>query len=333
MTKIKKISIIGDGGWGTALAVHLSRKGYRVVLWGAFPEYVAKVAKTRLNEKFLPGVKIPSDVMLTSDLAQAVEPADLIVFAVPSQFAHRVIERMKDFSWSKKIFLSVTKGFDTDRLWRISEMVEHLLGPSVRFAVLSGPTIAREMANGIPTTAVVACKNLKTAQAIQNVFHSEGFRIYASSDVAGLEIGGSIKNVIALACGICDGLGFGTNTKAAIVTRGLFEISRLGKIYGAKPQTFAGLSGLGDLITTCFNETSRNRSVGQMLGEGRTLKQILSGMSMVAEGVETVKAAHRLARKHKIEMPITEEIFKILYKRKSASKAVKDLMSRKAKAE
>ena len=331
--KIKTIGIIGDGGWGTTLAIHLGRQGREVVLWGVSPQYVQQTAKTRINEKFLPGIRIPRNVELTSDLNQVVENSDLIVFAVPSQFAFSVITKMKGFDWKNKTFLSVTKGFDTKNLWRISEIVRNVLGSKTTFAVLSGPTIAKEVAKGIPTMAVVACRNLKTAQMIQGVFHSETFRIYSSTDIAGLEIGGSVKNVIALACGICDGLGFGTNAKAAILTRGLSEIARLGKIYGAKEQTFSGLSGLGDLITTCFNESSRNRSVGQELGQGRSLKEILAKMHMVAEGVETTKAIHALARKHKIDMPITEEVYKILYKNKSASKAVKDLMGRKAKVE
>lgn len=330
---IKTIGIIGNGGWGTTLAIHLSRQGYGVTLWGAFEDDIQKISKTRINDKFLPGIKIPKNVILTSDLARAVESSDLVVFAVPSQYALNVIKKLKAFDWKDKIFLSVTKGFDTRNLWRISEIVRNVLGSKTTFAVLSGPTIAREVALKSPTMAVVASRNTKAAEAIQNIFHSETFRIYTSSDVAGLEIGGSVKNVIALACGICDGLGFGTNAKAAILTRGLSEIARLGKIYGAKAQTFSGLSGLGDLITTCFNESSRNRSVGQGLGQGRSLKQILSKMHMVAEGVETVKAVHGLARKHKIAMPIAEEVYKILYKNKSASKAVKDLMGRKAKVE
>jgi len=333
VNKIKTIGIIGNGGWGTTLAIHLSRQGYSSTLWGAFEDDIKKISRTRINEKFLPGIKIPKHVRLTSGLKQAVEDSDLIVFAVPSQFTASVITKMKAFDWTNKIFVSVTKGFDTQHLWRISEIVRNILGPEVTFAVLSGPTIAREVALKSPTMAVVASHKKKAAEAIQKVFHSETFRIYTSSDVAGLEIGGSVKNVIALACGICDGLGFGTNAKAAILTRGLSEIARLGKIYGAKEQTFSGLSGLGDLITTCFNESSRNRSVGQKLGQGRSLKQILAKMHMVAEGVETVKAVHGLARKHKISMPITEEVYKILYKNKSASKAVKDLMGRKAKIE
>lgn len=330
---IKTIGIIGNGGWGTTLAIHLSRKRYGVTLWGAFEDDIQKISKTRINDKFLPGIRIPKNVRVTSDLKQTLQESDLIVFAVPSQFAASVIAKMKGFDWKNKTFVSVTKGFDTQHLWRMSEIVRNILGPNVSFAVLSGPTIAGEMAAGIPTTAVAACRNLKTAQMIQSVFHSETFRIYTSTDVAGLEIGGSVKNVIALACGICDGLGLGTNAKAAILTRGLSEIARLGKIYGAKEQTFSGLSGLGDLITTCFNESSRNRSVGQKLGQGRSLKEILAKMHMVAEGVETTKAIHALARKHKIDMPITEEVYKILYKKKSASKAVKDLMGRKAKVE
>lgn len=329
-----KIGVIGDGGWGTTLAIHLAQKKYPVLLWGAFPEYVREVARTRINEKFLPGIKIPSNVFLSEDLAQTLRESDLIVFAVPSKYTGSVLASIKKLKidFSKKIFLSVTKGIDTTYLLRISQLVEKFLG-NVPFAVLSGPTIAMEVAKGIPSSAVIACRNQKTASKLQSIFNSDTFRIYTNNDVAGVEIGGSIKNIIAIACGVCDGLGYGTNTKAALLTRGLAEMARLGKRLGAKAETFAGLSGLGDLVTTCFNERSRNRTVGEQLGQGKAIKSILSSTEMVAEGVETVHATYHLSRKLGVSMPITEEIYKIIYARKKASRAVSDLMRRKVKAE
>ncbi len=333
MPKTKhSISIIGDGGWGTTLAIYLAKKEYRVKLWGAFPEYTAQVHETRINRKFLPGVEIPASVKITSDLNLAVNESDILVLAVPSQFLRSVLKKMKSYNLKNKIILSVVKGIETKTLLRVSEVINDVLG-NVNLAVLSGPTIAGEVVKGIPTTAVIAGKNSKTTRILQEIFNSETFRIYTNTDMIGVEVGGSLKNVIAISCGVCDGLGYGTNTKAAIVTRGLAEMSRLGAALGAKSKTFAGLTGLGDLITTCFSPQSRNRSVGEQLGKGIAIKTILGNMSMVAEGVETAKAAYRLSRKHKIPMPITSEVYNILFKAKSAQAAVTDLMTRKTKAE
>ncbi len=334
ITKIKTISIIGDGGWGTTLAVHLAQKGYRVYLWGPFSQYTQEIERTRFNSKFLPGIRIPPKVTVTSDLKHVLTVSDLIVFAVPSQYAASVLAEIKKTKvpLRQKIFLSVTKGIDTKTYKRISEMMNKYLG-NVPLAVLSGPTIAMEVAKGVPSTAVIASKNLRLAEKLQVIFTSKTFRIYTNTDVVGVELGGSLKNVIAIACGVCDGLGFGTNTKSALLTRGLSEMSRLGKVMGAKAETFAGLTGLGDLATTAFNPKSRNRSVGEMLGKGSTIKQILSSMEMVAEGVETVKAVCRLAKKHRVPMPISTEVYNIIYKNKSPVKAVGDLMKRRVKAE
>lgn len=326
------ISIIGDGGWGTTLAIYLAKKEYRVKLWGAFPQYAAQVQDTRINRKFLPGVEIPISVKITSDLNLAVNESDILVLAVPSQFLRSVLKKMKSYNLKNKIILSVVKGIETKTLLRVSQVINDVLG-NVNLAVLSGPTIAGEVVKGIPTTAVIAGKNNKTTKILQEIFNSETFRIYTNTDIIGVEIGGSLKNVIAISCGVCDGLGYGTNTKAAIVTRGLAEMSRLGTSLGAKPKTFAGLTGLGDLITTCFSPQSRNRSVGEQLGKGIAIKTILENMNMVAEGVETAKAAYALSRKHKIPMPITSEVYNILFKGKSAQAAVTDLMTRKTKAE
>jgi glycerol-3-phosphate dehydrogenase (NAD(P)+) len=333
MRTIKNITVIGDGGWGTTLALHLlKKKTYKVTLWGPFPEYIDQIRKSRINNKFLPGIKLPKELSLTSNLFEALSFADLIVFAIPSQYTAATLKKMKPFNLSNKAFLSVTKGIDTQSLLRISEIFKKELG-NVPFAVLSGPTIASEVARGIPSTAVVASSNKALAQSIQKVFNSEAFRIYTNSDVVGVELGGSIKNVIAIACGVCDGLGYGSNTKAAILTRGLAEMARLGTKFGADPKTFTGLSGLGDLVTTCISPQSRNRSVGELLGKGKSLRQILKNMNMVAEGVETAKSVYLLGQRHKIPMPITEEVYKILFQNKKPHKAVFDLMKRKVKAE
>jgi len=327
-----RIAILGDGGWGTTLAVLLSRKGSTVTLWGAFENYTRAMAKSRLNPKFLPGVRIPSQVEITSDLKMALNGKGLIVLAIPSQYTRQVLKKIKrDFN-NSAIFLSVTKGIEIGSLKRISEVVREELGP-VKLAVLSGPTIAREVAKGIPTAAVIASHNMKIRKYLQGVFNTEKFRVYTNADIIGVELGGSLKNVIAIACGVSDGLGFGTNTKAAILARGLAEISRLGKAMGAELETFSGISGLGDLVTTCISKESRNRFVGEQIGKGKTLKEIHKHMQMVAEGVPTAKSAYALSKKYKVEMPITKEVYGLLYKNKSPFQAVRDLMTRKSKEE
>lgn len=329
-----KISVIGDGGWGTTLAIHLANKNYPVTLWGPFAPYLQQIRKDRLNPKFLPGIHVPETVTMEENLSKAINESDLIVFAIPSKYAADVLKDIKKtkVSLKNKTILSVTKGIDNETLLRMSEIIRKILG-SVPTAVLSGPTIAMEVAKGIPSTAVIACKNHSTAKNLQTIVNSDRFRIYTNTDVAGVEVGGSIKNIIALACGVCDGLGFGTNTKSALLTRGLAEMARLGKAMGAKQKTFFGLSGLGDLATTCFNPQSRNRTVGEALGQGKTIDQILSSMDMVAEGVETVKPVHKLSQKLKIPMPISNEVYKIIYEGKKPSNALTDLMTRKMKAE
>lgn len=329
---IKRISVIGDGGWGTTLAIQFAQKNFDVTLWGAFDDYVKELNKKRVNRKFLPGIPIPRKILITSDLNLAVTQSDLIVLAVPSQFAHAAVKRLKKFDLSKKILLSVIKGVDIKSLKRMSEIIYEELG-NIQLAVLSGPTIAREVARGIPTTAVIACTNAQVAKLLQDAVNSKTFRIYTNNDITGVELGGSIKNVIAIACGVCDGLGFGTNTKAAILSRGLAEMTRLAQVMGAKTKTLFGLSGLGDLTTTCFSPNSRNRTVGEALGKGQKISAVTKKMDMVAEGVPTAKAIYRLSQKYKVSMPITKEVYNILYKDKRPAKAVTDLMNRKAKPE
>ena len=331
---IKKIAVIGDGGWGTTLAIHLAKKKYSVQVWGPFPKYLEQVSKSRYNSKFLPSIRIPQNVSFTADLKEAVAKAELLVFAIPSQYARDILQKIRktETDLHKKIFVSVTKGIDTKSLLRMSQIITEELG-KIPLVALSGPTIAMEMAKGIPTTAVAASPDDKTAQIVQHIFNSKGFRIYTNTDVVGVELGGSVKNVIAIACGICDGLGLETNTKAAIVTRGLHEMTKLGQALGAKVHTFYGLSGLGDLTTTCFSPSSRNRTVGEELGKGKSIKQILRSMDMVAEGVETSKAVYHLSQKLKIPMPIATEVYRIIHQNKKASTALTDLMSREIKAE
>lgn len=330
---IQNISVIGDGGWGTTLAVHLAKNGYPVTLWGAFPDYVRQMQKNRVNSKFLPGIRLPKTVRVSADLSEAVNNADLLVLATPSKYIGPALKNLKKFDYKDKIILSVIKGIDTAKLVRMSQLIHSSLGHNIHLAVLSGPTIAPEVARGIPSTAVIAARNLKIAKKIQHVFNSETFRIYTNTDLAGVELGGSLKNVIAIACGVCDGLGFGSNTKAAILSRGLAEMARLGQAMGAKAKTFFGLTGLGDLVTTCVSPKSRNRGVGEALGRGHKIRDILSKMSMVAEGVETVKAVYKLSKKYRVSMPISTEVYNIIYKNKKPRQAVQDLMTRSAKAE
>lgn len=328
----EKIAVLGDGGWGTTLAIHLGRQGYKVSLWSAFKKYAHFLDKKRRNPKFLPGIRIPANIHISHSLEVVIADAKVIVIAVPSHFFRRVIKKMEKVDLKGKVILSVTKGIESSTLLRMSQVLDKELG-RVKIAVLSGPTIAKEVAKGIPTTAVIASRDLRTAKMLQRIFNNGSFRIYTNSDLIGVELGGCLKNIIAIACGVSDGLGFGTNTKAAILARGLAEMSRLGKVLGAKEKTFAGISGLGDLVTTCISPFSRNRFVGEQLGKGRHLKNILNKMEMVAEGVETAKSAYRLSLKHKVSMPITREVYNILYRNKNPLAAVKDLMSRKLKAE
>lgn len=327
-----RVAILGDGGWGTTLAVLLANKGYAVTLWGVFIEHTETMIRTRYNSKFLPGVKIPRQIEITNDIKNAVENKDIVVLAIPSEYTRLTIRKIAGSFAKKTIFLSVTKGIEMGSFKRMSEVIRAELGP-VNLAVLSGPTIAGEVAKEIPTTAVVASTDKQIRKTIQAVFSTKRFRLYTNPDVVGVELGGSLKNVIAIACGVADGLGFGTNTKAAILTRGLAEISRLGKAMGAKLETFSGISGLGDLATTCISKQSRNRRVGELIGKGKSLKEIYRHMQMVAEGVPTAKSAYALGLKYKIDLPIIREVYYLLYKHKSPLQAVNDLMMRKSKEE
>lgn len=329
----KKIAVIGDGGWGTTLAIHLQKKGFSVSIWSAFEEYAKLLDKNRENIKFLPGIKIPKAIKISSSLKLVVEDAALIILAAPSQYLRDVLQKFrKEVNPEKYIFLSVVKGIETGTMKRMSEVIYEVLG-KVKLAVLSGPTIAKEIALEIPSAAVVSSSSKDIAEKVQDIMMSDYFRIYTNYDIIGVELGGALKNIIAIACGISDGMGCGTNTKAAILTRGLAEMARIGVVLGAKKETFWGLSGMGDLVTTCSSPLSRNRFVGEEIGRGKKLKDILGNMEMVAEGVKTCEAAHHLTRKKGIDAPITEQVYKVLYEDKKPETAVGDLMRRKKKEE
>jgi glycerol-3-phosphate dehydrogenase (NAD(P)+) len=328
-----KITVLGDGGWGSTLAVLLSRKGFKVTLWGAFKDYVNYLNKKRINSRFLPGVKLPREIEITADLKKALKNKELIIFAVPSQHMRSVLKNIKKVGYPRSaVYVSVTKGIEVPTLKRMSEVIHEELG-HIKLGVLSGPTIAHEVAFGIPTTAVASAHDEGVRKYLQNIFMTDKFRVYVNSDVTGVELGGSLKNVIAIACGISDGLGFGTNTKAGILSRGLAEMARLGHAMGAKVSTFSGISGLGDLVTTCISSYSRNRFVGEQIGKGKTLSQVSRSMQMVAEGVPTAKCAYRLGLRYKVDMPIAGEVYAVLYNNKVPLKAVKDLMTRQKKEE
>ena len=307
--------------------MHLAWRGYHVELWGAFPDYVEEVRKKRENVKFLPGFKIPEKVRLSSDIHKTCANSDIIVLAVPSQFVRGVLQKIKNDKIHSKSFVTVAKGIETKTLKVMSQVIHDELG-SVRQAVISGPSIAREVALKMPAAASVASKNRELAERLRKIFTTETFSLFESEDVLGVELGGALKNVIAISAGIVEGLGYGSNTRAALFARGVAEMARLGHVMGARRETFMGLSGLGDLATTCLSPHSRNRWLGEEIGKGKSLKKILGGTEMVVEGVDTCRSAHQLAKKHKVAMPITEAVYAILFNNHDPREAVKALMKR-----
>ena len=332
MDKKYKVSVLGDGGWGTALALLSQRKGNPTLLWSAFPEYAKVLREKRENQKFLPGVPLPASMEISSELKEAVSFGEVLVLAIPTQFTRNVLHKLKDFNLSQKVLVSVSKGIEKKTCLRPSEIVESILNP-VRLVVLSGPSHAEEVARGIPTLVVVASKDERWAVQARDALKDPRFRIYVQNDVVGSELGGALKNVIAIAAGICDGLGFGDNTKSGLLTRGLFEMAKLGIRLGANPNTFFGLSGVGDLMTTCFSKHGRNLRVGRELGVGKKIQEILSGMEMVAEGVDTAEAVASLAGRVGVELPIMTEVYNVLFRGKDCLRAVEDLLSRDAREE
>ena len=330
----EKVAVIGAGGWGTALALVLNENGQAVTIYEYFKPYAKYLDKKRVNTKFLPGVKLPKSIKITSDISEAVRDAKTIVIAIPSKFVRGVLDLLKISEIRKDvIILSVVKGIDTKSLERMSEIIRKKLGAKINIAVLSGPSHAEEVGRKMPTAVIVASRGVKIADYLQKIFSNKYFRVYTSKDVIGVELGGALKNVIALSKGILDGMGLGDNTKAALLTRGMAEMKRLALKLGAKSSTLNGLAGFGDLIVTCMSPHSRNRSVGERIGRGEKLSAIVGSMDMVAEGVTTSEAVFRLAKKEKVDMPIVAETYGVLFKQNNPKNAVYNLMKRKLKEE
>lgn len=327
-----KVTVIGDGGWGTANALLLAGYGHDVTVWGAFPDYIEEMKRTRRNDRFLKGVGLPASLRLTADCAEAVAGAEIVVLAPPSKFFASVMERFKGLVTNDQLVVSLTKGLCEKTNRRMTELAQEILGVSDVVA-LAGPTHAEEVSRGIPTTIVAACRDEEKAKRVQRVWSGPLFRVYTSSDPVGVEIGGAVKNVIAIAVGCSDGMGFGDNTRAALITRGLAEMKRFVLAYGGLPETLSGLAGIGDLIVTCTSRHSRNHSVGERLGKGEKIGDILGSMQMVAEGVWNSKVVHDLAAKMGVEMPISDLVYALCYKDFDASKAVESIMSRELKSE
>lgn len=330
-----RISVLGAGGWGTTLAVLLYYNGHKVSLWEYNPDYYTELLYKRENVIFLPGIKIPEDINITNNIEDAVYDSNMIILAVPSQFLRSSISGLEFSQIKNSILVSVAKGIENKTLMTMSHMIKDVF-PQIsdeQIGALSGPSHAEEVSRRIPTAVVAASASMETSQHIQSAFMNSYFRVYSSTDILGVELGGAFKNVIAVGAGIIDGVKFGDNTKAAIMTRGVAEISRLGIAMGASPETFAGLSGMGDLIVTCMSRHSRNRYVGEQIGAGKTLKEVISSMNMVAEGVDTSRSASQLAAKYNIETPITTEVYKILFEDKNPVIAATDLMTRDMKME
>lgn len=326
------IGVLGAGSWGTALAYLLYNNGHQVTIWSIIEAEVEMLRTKRQHETKLPGVVLPEEIAVTNDLKEAMEGRDLLVLAVPSPFTRSTCRSMKEFLQDGQIVVNVAKGIEEDTLYTLTDIMEEEL-KGVNAAVLSGPSHAEEVGRGLPTTCVVGAHDQKTAEYLQNIFMSPVFRVYTSPDMLGIELGGALKNVIALAAGIADGLGYGDNTKAALITRGITEITRLGVAMGGKMETFCGLTGIGDLIVTCASVHSRNRKAGYLMGKGYTMKEAMDQVQMVVEGVYSAKAAMGLAKKYGIELPIIEKVNQVLFENKSAAEAVKELMLRDKKLE
>lgn len=332
---IERIGVIGGGSWGTTIAILLSEKGCDVSLWVYEKDLAERMIRKRVNDLYLPDFMIPDNLFITSSLKDALKGKDIIVTAIPSHVLRKVLTDLAPFLLENNIIVSCTKGIENDTLMTPSGIIKDILpkGLHTRLTFLSGPSFAIEVARKLPTAVSVASYDRDIGLRVQSAFNTPYFRVYTNPDVIGVELGGALKNVIAIASGVSDGLGYGYNARAALITRGLREISRLGVAMGANPLTFSGLSGLGDLVLTCTGELSRNRTVGYKLGLGMKLKEILSEMRMVAEGIRTTKSAFELSRKYGVEMPITEQVYKLLYEEKDPKAVVKDLMGRALKDE
>ena len=329
---MKKVTVIGSGSWGTALAVMLAKNGHEVVIWSRRQDAVDELLQERKNEKDLPGVAIPESIQATTYHKAAVQGAEIIILAVPSRAVGDTVRDFAPYLKTWQILVNVAKGLEPGTLLRLSEVIQRE-APQCEVCVLSGPSHAEEVARKVPTACLIACENEAAAKLVQQEFANPRFRLYTNTDMIGVEIGAALKNVMALAAGMSDGLGFGDNTKAALMTRGMAEMKRLGMAMGGKADTFAGLSGIGDLIVTCTSMHSRNRRAGILLGQGKNLQETLDEVKMVVEGVNTVQAACQLAEKYDVSMPITEIISEVLFADKNVEDAVLELMTRDYKAE
>ena len=327
----KNIGIVGAGSWGTALAILLTNNGHNVTMWSHSKDEIVELALHKTNSK-LPGVVVHENIGVTDEIKHVILNQDYIVMAVPSVATRSVAKQMACYVKNNQVIVNVAKGIEENTLMTLSSQIESEI-PQAIVAVLSGPSHAEEVARGLPTTCVVGCKDSSVANDLQDVFMSDVFRVYTSSDVIGIELGGALKNVIALAAGIADGLGYGDNTKAALITRGIAEITRLGVEMGGKAESFAGLTGIGDLIVTCDSMNSRNRRAGILIGQGKTMEEAMAEVNMVVEGVYSAKAAFALSKKHSVSMPIVEQVNEVLFNGKQASDAVRDLMMRGCRVE
>ena len=328
----KKIIVIGNGGWGTALAMLLHKKGYEVTLWGADASYTDYLKEKRENIKYLKGISIPPEIHITSNISHKEMDVNIIVVATPTPYLRSVLMKFKQFFVQGTPIVSVTKGIENDTLMKPSEIIANVWGDQ-QISLLLGPSHAEEVARGLPTTIVASSKDVSLARTVQEIFTTDRFRVYTNPDMIGVELGAAMKNVIAIAAGICDGLKFGDNSKAALITRGLAEISRLGVVMGAQKNTFSGLTGLGDLITTCISPYGRNRWVGEQIGKGKKLQEVLEKMEQIAEGVWTTKSVTALSNKLNVVMPITQEIYNVLFTNKDPLEAVSNLMMRTPRSE
>lgn len=328
----KKIAVIGAGSWGTALAVSLSGNGHIIKIWDVNAEHLKELEEKRENVKYLPEVKLPEQVQIAYTIEEALKGADVVLFSAPAQHFRSALENAIPFLQPEMVIVNVAKGIEQKTLKRLSEIANEKL-PNSRYVVLSGPSHAEEVGRGMPTTLVAASEEIELAEYIQDVFMTDSLRVYTNSDVTGVELGGALKNIIALGAGISDGMGYGDNAKAALMTRGITEIARLGVKLGANLGTFSGLTGIGDLIVTCTSMHSRNRRCGIMIGEGMEPAEAIKKVGMVVEGIYTTEAAYQLAQKEGVEMPITEQIYHVINGGSDAREAVKSLMTRQKKHE
>jgi glycerol-3-phosphate dehydrogenase (NAD(P)+) len=330
----QKISLLGAGSWGTALAILAARNGCQVLLWGHNPEHIAALARERKNQRYLPDIAFPEQITVTSDLKQAAEFSDLTLFSVPSHAFKSTLINLKPHVSANDLKIAwATKGFNPEDGSLLHQVVADVFSPTTPAAILSGPTFAREVAANLPTAITIASKQAEFADQLADIMHSDRFRAYTSSDIIGVEVGGAVKNVLAIAAGIADGLGFGANTRAALITRGLNEIMRLGIKLGGKQDTFIGLAGLGDLVLTCTDNQSRNRRFGLALGQGRSRSSITNEIGQEIEGILAAKDTLLLAKRHSVDMPITEQTYRVLYENLSPLRAVQNLLARDQKAE